>query len=237
MSHKASAWAMEQSTKTPLAKLILLILSDCHNAETGACYPSFQFIAKRAGCSVRSVIYSIESLEKDGLISIQKTHGRPNTYRINQCNDCTSANSAPVQSATEPVQSTTEVVQPLHTTRATIAPKPGSNQEYNQEDNLEYKRTPKTYHKPSTVTSQVWDDFKTLRKSMKAPITETAILGIEREAIKAGISLNEALRVCCERGWRGFKAEWIVEKLVDPKGRFSPATMKSMHNLQEYLRD
>jgi hypothetical protein len=52
-------------------------------------------------------------------------------------------------------------------------------------------------------------DWLTLRKAKDAPPTRTALDGIEREATKAGLTLADALRVCCERGWRGFKAEWL----------------------------
>jgi hypothetical protein len=63
---------------------------------------------------------------------------------------------------------------------------------------------------PSAVSPEVWADFKTLRTKQRAPITATALAGIEREAAKAGLSLEDALRVCCERGWRGFKADWMA---------------------------
>ena len=53
-------------------------------------------------------------------------------------------------------------------------------------------------------------DFRKLRASKKAPITETAVDGIRREAAKAGVTLEAALRTCCERGWTGFKAEWVA---------------------------
>lgn len=65
------------------------------------------------------------------------------------------------------------------------------------------------YKKPENVGVEVWDDFKKLRKAKKAVITKTAINGIGREAQKAGITLEDALRICCERGWQGFKADWI----------------------------
>ena len=42
-----------------------------------------------------------------------------------------------------------------------------------------------------------------------ARITQTALKGIEREANSAGLSLEQALTICCERGWRGFRAEWL----------------------------
>jgi hypothetical protein len=58
------------------------------------------------------------------------------------------------------------------------------------------------------VPSEVIRDFKALRARKKAPITETAMAGIKREAAKAGLSLAAALSMCCERGWTGFKADW-----------------------------
>lgn len=61
------------------------------------------------------------------------------------------------------------------------------------------------------VSSQVVTDFTKLRKLKKAEITETAIAGITREATKAGITLEQALITCCERGWAGFKAEWYLK--------------------------
>jgi hypothetical protein len=61
---------------------------------------------------------------------------------------------------------------------------------------------------PNGVENSVWEDFTKLRKSKRSPLTETALNGIRREAEKAGISLNAALKECCERGWQGFKADW-----------------------------
>jgi hypothetical protein len=65
---------------------------------------------------------------------------------------------------------------------------------------------------PEGVCSQVWGDFVKLRNKKKAPVTETALEGIENQAKKAGITLEEALRECCERGWQGFKADWYKEQ-------------------------
>lgn len=65
------------------------------------------------------------------------------------------------------------------------------------------------------IDEKIAHDFVTLRKAKKAPITETAIAGIKREAQKAGYSLQQALQTCCERGWIGFKAEWVTGKPVE----------------------
>ena len=62
---------------------------------------------------------------------------------------------------------------------------------------------------PLGVNPETWADFLTHRKNRKAAVTESAIKGIEREARKAGWSLDKALVECCARGWVGFKAEWV----------------------------
>lgn len=59
------------------------------------------------------------------------------------------------------------------------------------------------------IDGQLAQDYIALRKSHRAPITQTALKGIEREANNAGLSLEQALTICCERSWRGFRAEWL----------------------------
>ena len=71
------------------------------------------------------------------------------------------------------------------------------------------KETKKKVVMPDGVTESVWQDWLTLRKTKKAAVTQTALDGIEREARKAGVSLQVALETCCARGWTGFKAEWM----------------------------
>lgn len=84
------------------------------------------------------------------------------------------------------------------------------------------KRKRTSVARPDGVSEQVWEDFSALRTKRRAPITETALRGIQREAEKAGISLEAALSTCCERGWQGFKASWYekdkTEQNVAPRG-------------------
>ena len=68
---------------------------------------------------------------------------------------------------------------------------------------------PREYLEGKGITDPILADFLKLRKTKSAPVTLTAIEGIEREAGKAGMSLNDALRTCIERNWQGFKAEWL----------------------------
>ena len=65
---------------------------------------------------------------------------------------------------------------------------------------------------PDGVSSGVWDSFVAQRKASRAVITETVIKSIQREAAKAGWTLEQALAECAARGWRGFKADWVAEK-------------------------
>jgi uncharacterized protein YdaU (DUF1376 family) len=62
---------------------------------------------------------------------------------------------------------------------------------------------------PEGVTESVWNDYLKIRKAAKKPLTDTALKGLVREAGKANKTLNEALVICCERSWLGFKAEWL----------------------------
>ena len=79
----------------------------------------------------------------------------------------------------------------------------------NQEPITNNHKPKNTVAPPIGVTESVWQDWLKLRKEKKAAVTQTAIDGIEREAKKAGVSLQTALETCCARGWTGFKAEWM----------------------------
>jgi uncharacterized protein YdaU (DUF1376 family) len=73
---------------------------------------------------------------------------------------------------------------------------------------------------PEGVSLQVWNDYLAVRKAKRSPLTATALTAIEKEAGKAGWSLEKALSECVSRGWVGFKAEW-VDKLSNPKLSFA----------------
>jgi len=88
------------------------------------------------------------------------------------------------------------------------------------------RQTQKTLACPVNVQPGTWSDFLQIRKSKKAAVTESAIKGIEREARKAGWSLEKALVECCARGWAGFKADWVK---TDEQKKMTPhaASMKA----------
>lgn len=72
------------------------------------------------------------------------------------------------------------------------------------------------------VDEQMASDYLAVRKAKRAPLTLTAIKGIEREANKAGISVQEAICISTENGWAGFRADWFE--------RISKISHTSTHN-------
>ncbi len=75
--------------------------------------------------------------------------------------------------------------------------------------------------RPADVPEPVWQDFQRLRREKHAPLTDTALAGIRREAGKAGVDLETALAYCCEAGWQGFNAGWYADR----QGRARPGAV------------
>ena len=200
-------------------KLVLLALCDNAN-DQGECYPSTSMLAEKCSISERSVYNHLDTLVKEGAISKEVRTGRSTIYHINPCKFCTPANSAPLQPLhTTPATVAPPPLQPLHTTPATVAYRTISEPPIEPSVNQKKKSEAPDGELFVGVSDQVVADFKAMRKDQKAAITKTAIAGIQREADIAGISLEAALTVCCERNWRGFKAEWMQK----PQARAAPA--------------
>lgn len=68
---------------------------------------------------------------------------------------------------------------------------------------------------PDGVSESLFKDYLEVRKAKKAKWTETALKGLQREALKANLTLEQVMQLCCERGWAGFKAEWAKDAPVN----------------------
>lgn len=63
------------------------------------------------------------------------------------------------------------------------------------------------------IPSGLLGDYIAVRKVKKVgPLTETAADMLRREALKAGITLQQAIEACCQYGWGGFNAGWYAER-------------------------
>lgn len=61
-----------------------------------------------------------------------------------------------------------------------------------------------------TQDTQLVDDYIALRKLKKAPQTKTAFDSLMKECIDNGFDINEALKICIEKNWQGFKVQWVL---------------------------
>ena len=64
---------------------------------------------------------------------------------------------------------------------------------------------------PDGLEISVWQDWLKIRKSKKAPLTETAWKLFVNECNKAGWTVDDAVRECCLRNWQSFKADWVAK--------------------------
>lgn len=85
MSFEAMSWAVKQKLPA-LQKIVLLMLADRTNKDTGRCDPSITRLADDCGMSERSTRNAIRELEKLGLIeTIHRSNegvNLPNHYRL-----------------------------------------------------------------------------------------------------------------------------------------------------------
>lgn len=211
------AWRCDQPTGR---KLVLLSLCDNAN-DQGECYPSISAIAQRCSMTERSVFNQLLALEKSGIISRQSRLNRSTVYTIHPCKFFTPETVSPLKPfhpLPETISPPPEMVSP--TVPETISPitiiEPSLNRQLNQTRAKRSSEIQSGIFEVDDVDKSVWQDFVTLRKAKKAPITKTAVDGIRLQAQQAGMTLESALRICCERGWTGFKAAWLADRAGKP---------------------
>lgn len=192
----SACWPLQMS---PTQKAVLISLADNAN-DHGHCWPSIETICERTCLGRTAVIDAIKQLEADNHISADRSNGRKTSYMIH-----------PNQSA----RRTGTADGPVRQTDQT-SPPDGLNQSARRTLTVKNHQEPSTAvspmaPKPSDVPAELWSAFLAVRKAKHAPLTVIAFRGIEREAAKAGMSVADALTVCCERNWQTFKVEWWLK--------------------------
>ena len=67
------------------------------------------------------------------------------------------------------------------------------------------------------IPSELFAEYSKVRKDKRAAVfTERMFNGICNQAVLANISPEQAIVICCERGWISFQAEWIKDKSKKP---------------------
>lgn len=65
------------------------------------------------------------------------------------------------------------------------------------------------------VEKQVVDDWLAIRKAKRQTLTLTALEQTKREAEKAGVTLNDAIKFSVQNSWAGFKATWMQNATLE----------------------
>ena len=158
------------------------------------------------GLSNRSIITACESLVEMGLLERSGGERKLNTYsvkafEISQTGEKSSSDKTGENFSQTGEKSSSDLVKKVHT--------------QNNNKNTIQNTNKKTTQKNSLVllaefgiVGQLAEDFIAHRKSKRAAITKTVLVGYQRESHKAGIPLAEAITISIERNWQGFKAEW-----------------------------
>ncbi|MGP1627018.1 MAG: replication protein [Aggregatibacter segnis] len=182
------------------------------------------------GLSNRSVITACESLVEMGLLERSGGERKLNTYSVKAFDFSESGEkSSSVKSgenfSESGEKSSSDLVKKVHT----------QNNNKNTIQNNNKKNTKKSESDLLAefgIVGQLADDFITHRKACKAPITETALKGFQREADKLGMPIAESVAYAIERGWRGFKAEWYRRDLNNQPAEQMPANKPKFSNDQ-----
>jgi hypothetical protein len=81
-----------------------------------------------------------------------------------------------------------------------------------------------TNNQEPVTNNHIYTDFEKVLKAKNKTLTETLIASIQAEAAKAKMTTDEAIKICCERGWSTFKSEWVLPK-VDVIHQTVPSTI------------
>ena len=68
------------------------------------------------------------------------------------------------------------------------------------------------------ITGQIAEDFLTIRKAKRQPLTETAMRLIASDAEKCGMTAAQAVEYAIGNGWGSFRAEWLKNKTFGRSG-------------------
>lgn len=162
---------------------------------------SLDTMSKETGLSVMQVRTAIKKLELTKDITNQSTS-------INRLITVTNYNI--YQDDNKPVNKALTNEQQTDNKRVTTDNNDNNDNNENNENKLSSRKpnTQTKVKKPLNVSDETWNAFNQIRNRKKSPISDLVITRILGEADKAGVSLEEALQECCERGWQTFRADW-----------------------------
>lgn len=202
MSFEAAAWAIKQTPASAREKLILIVLADCHNDNTGQCDPSLQYLMKHALCARSTLVEALDNLEREGFLKRKRgdhktrTQYKLNLVRLPDQSDNRTSTTTGLRVVRLPDQPSTATV-----------PKPVNNQEETSKG--------EKFVLPGWIPKDLWREWMDIRKRKKAvnnPRALTALVNKLQKIQDAGISPDKAITVAIEESWKGIELEWLANK-------------------------
>ena len=236
MSIKAIAWAGEQDPGDPIAKLILLALCEHYNEETEICYPGKKTLMKWAICSSATVKRKLLKLADEGWIEVSRNFdhtGRQtaNVYKITayELQKGGGAQAEPLAHSYEPGEGLN--CEPLYKNRNKEPEYIPLNPPKGEKD-----IDPIQGILGTVVSQKTAKEIIEFRKKRKKPLSERAARSIARELAKTEYT-EQAVDEWFNRGWLGFKAEWLDQNPIKKKSGPDRSGVASIQKYLERVRD
>jgi len=224
--------AILKSDLPPTTRHVLLTLSCYVNDAGGSAYPSTKTLADDTGLSERAVITHLKFAVEASWLKINK-HGfagqrwaRNEYYPSTPSGDFdtegtegrSAASGKALNVATEGTERRSKGTE-RDDKKALKDVQSNSPIEITKELSKEIRRGQAApdddfnalqYLLDKGVSQKVAKDWLKLRKGKNLEAIETAFDGVLREAESAGLTMEQAITICCERGWGNFKAKWLA---------------------------
>ena len=248
MSVEAINWALSQDIERSSEKFVLVVMANRCN-DQWLCWPSISSIVEDTSQNRKTVQENLARLKNSGLICANGMRkgatgsvvvyalSRPENGLSKQAQKRTEED---VEAGPKTVQLETEAGPKTDISRPENGHEAGPKTGYGtisepsgtgKPKNITPRRKPEGFDfngrlLAEGVAETAVRDWATIRKVKKLPATQTAFEGLLRESAKAGVTLQAAVTECCERGWGGFKAEW----LANSKARAGPSAAPAKIN-------
>lgn len=200
--HMTDVWEdayYDQKDKTLL--LVALALADSARSEDGKCWPSIEYIAKKARTSVRGVQTATRELEADGRVIVRTGAGPRGTNIYIVCDPATAAprNRCTPQPSAERLHPNHQ--EPSRDLRSSDTARKAASKTRIADVAFPLLLNTKEFHCE-------WEAFIEVRKTQRHPLTARAAELLLARLAERPQEAVAALQVAVINGWRGFEWEW-----------------------------
>jgi hypothetical protein len=233
VSVEAITWALGLKLERSSTKFVLVAMANCADAEN-TCWPSVAYLCEATCQDRKTVMENIRRLEALGLLEdTGQRRGKTAQVPIYRVTPNGTKNGTGTENGTVPKTEPNSTVFPPKQYRFSVetVPKTGHGTVNTQK---EPSRNPKKRAKPDEVSvtalvdagfdAETAAEFIATKRQRKAPLTPRAWADHQREAIKAGWSVQQAAEKVMAKTWKGFEASYVQSER--PPSRAAPQSFR-----------